>query len=191
MKTIDTCNIDFRTEYFPTKFKYQLKLTPLLDNYNQDFDQEIINQIVLWKVNRYAEIPGFILAKINKINKESDTLDINLTHEIIEELLKSENNGFGLPMISTILRFKNPSVYQIIDQRVYRFIYGKDLHLKRACTEKERLNQIKIYIDYLADLRLKCTNVGITFTDANRILYMADKDLNKDVPLKNYGTNIK
>ena len=191
MKTILTCNINFRSEDLLSRFKYQPKLTPLLDNYDKDFDQNIINEIVLWKVNRYAEIPEFILDKINKIDKGSNILDKSLTQEIIAELLKSENSGFGLPMISTILRFKNPCIYQIIDQRVYRFIYGENLKLKQTSTQTEINKQIELYIKYLTDLRTKCDELGITFTNADRILYLADKVLNKDVPLKNYGTNIK
>ena len=85
-------------------------------------------------------------------------------------------------MASTILRFKNPNIYQIIDQRVYRFIYGKELKYSET-----NLNlQIIIYIDYLEKLKEVCGKYQIKFEDADRILYKMDKDYNKDLKLKGY-----
>lgn len=37
-------------------YNYQSDLTSKLDRLNTDFNQEIINEIVLWKVNRYAPV---------------------------------------------------------------------------------------------------------------------------------------
>lgn len=45
-----------------------------------------------------------------------------MAEEILRKLLMTP--GIRLPMASTILRFKNPNVYQIIDQRAYRFLTG-------------------------------------------------------------------
>jgi len=39
------------------EFKYQEELTSKLDSYSNDFNQEIINEIVVWKVNRYSKLP--------------------------------------------------------------------------------------------------------------------------------------
>ena len=87
LRTIDTCNINLTGEYLQASFNYQPKLTQVLDQLNENFDQDIINKIVLWKVNRYAEIPDFILEKINRIEKGSDKLDVDLTKDILTELL--------------------------------------------------------------------------------------------------------
>ena len=55
MKTLQTIKItdgDLKN----LNYNYQEKLTGKLDNINSDFNQEIINEIVLWKVNRFAPI---------------------------------------------------------------------------------------------------------------------------------------
>lgn len=38
------------------KYKFQPELTKYLDQFDDDFDQDVINQIVLWKVNRYSKL---------------------------------------------------------------------------------------------------------------------------------------
>ena len=53
-------------------YSYQTELTAKLDNLDTNFDQKIINEIVLWKVNRYANIENETLELINRI-KKSDT----------------------------------------------------------------------------------------------------------------------
>ncbi len=156
------------------KYNYQPKLTAKLDELNKDFDQEIINQIVLWKVNRFAEIDNETLILINSINKDSENLNENLTTQILVNLLTT--NGIKLAMASTILRFKNPKIYQIIDQRVYRIIYGETLPKYFSSIEK----QISLYLKYLIDLKNVCTERGINFELSDRIIYELDKEFNKD-----------
>ena len=53
IKTIekDNLKIDTKLDY---EFDYQKSLTTKLDKLNSDFNQEIINEIVLWKVDRYS-----------------------------------------------------------------------------------------------------------------------------------------
>jgi len=82
-------------------------------------------------------------------------------------------------MASTILRFKNPDIYQIIDQRVYRFIYGRELKLNSNIDE-----QIQVYIDYLEKLKEVCEKHKIEFAKADRVLYTMDKEYNADIPIK-------
>jgi len=85
-------------------------------------------------------------------------------------------------MASTILRFRNPKVYQIIDQRVYRFIYGKELKYSES-----NINlQINIYLDYLNKLKEVCAKYSIKFEEADRILYKMDKLYNSNLKLKGY-----
>ena len=113
----------------------------------------------MWKVNRCADIDTVTLDLLNQIRKFDSQLNIELTWEILGRLLNKEQKGIRLPMASTILRFKNPSVYQIIDQRVYRFIYGQDL--KYTLTDSKQ--QITIYLEYLNTLRRVCNEHNINF----------------------------
>ena len=110
------------------------------------------------------------------------------TREILRLLLSEENKGIRLPMASTILRFKNPSIYQIIDQRVYRLFYGESLKLPTYNSEAAREKQVKMYLDYLGDLRKACTRFSIPFEVSDRDFYKADKRLNKGKRLANYGS---
>ena len=85
-------------------------------------------------------------------------------------------------MASTILRFKNPRIYQIIDQRVYRFLY--DTELKYSETDINK--QISIYFEYLKKLKQVCLDQNINFEMADRILYSMDKVYNPDIKLNGY-----
>ena len=180
MKTV--YDSGFKIEKVDHNFNYQNNLTQKLDNYSQPFNQETINEIVLWKVNRYSELSENTITLINQIGKN---WDLELTRDVIGALIREK--GIQLPMASTILRFKNPNNYQIIDQRVYRIIYGIDLKLNQYKSEINIKNQIDLYLNYLKDLRIISTKLNIPFDQADRILYNTDKRLNNTVKLKNYG----
>lgn len=160
------------------KYKFQPELTEYLDNFEDDFDQNIINQIVLWKVNRYSKLKPETLSLLNQIKKTDTNVDIDLTKRILSELL--DTHGVKLAMASTILRFRNPNLYQIIDQRVFRFIYpNKDL--SKITTKK--VEQIEIYLQYLEDLRKICQSKNVNFNLSDRIFYALDKEKNKEYKL--------
>lgn len=163
-----------------SSFKYQVELTKKLDNLNSDFNQEILNEIILWKVNRYAEFDKETINLLNKINPKSENIEMALTGDILLKLL--DKKGVRLAIASTILRFRNPKVYQIIDQRVYRFIYGEELKY----TESNKNLQINIYLDYINKLKEVCVKYSIKFEEADRILYKMDKIYNRDLKLKGY-----
>jgi hypothetical protein len=176
---------DFNIVNSDKEFTYQNELTSKLDRNTNLFNQDIINEIVLWKVNRYAKLEDETLLLINEIEIDSIELDIEKTKEILKKLLLIK--GIQLPMASTILRFRNKNIYQIIDQRVFRIIYqGKTLKISTYLSEKNINGQIDIYIKYLSDLRIICQELQIPFCDADRILYMADKRINVSHKLKNY-----
>ncbi|MCR8666238.1 hypothetical protein NO995_00950 [Aestuariibaculum sp. M13] len=167
------------------EFNYQEALTEKLDATTENFNQEILNEIVLWKVNRYAEFDEELINKINTIDINDTELNIEKTKEILKGLLKT--NGVQLAMASTILRYKNPNIYQIIDQRVYRIIYeNQTLDLNTYPSEKNLNFQIDLYLKYLSDLKNVCLDLKIPFDKSDRILFMADKRLNKTEKLKNY-----
>ncbi|WP_372757689.1 hypothetical protein [Mariniflexile sp.] len=174
---------DFKIEENDLLFDYQKPLTEKLDSSNKEFDQNILNEIVLWKVNRYADFDKEILRLINSIDTNQDVLSREITRKVLSKLLKIK--GVQIAMASTIMRFRNPNVYQIIDQRVYRVIYkDKTLNLNTTRTEKNIEYQIELYLQYLEDLRNTCEKLNIPFSESDRILYKADKRINKDIKLK-------
>lgn len=177
MKHRTVSEVDIHSDEYLEKFKYQKELTPKLDQLKDDFDQAIINEIVLWKVNRYALLDKDSMQLLNRISKEDLTLDRELTIRLLEKLLGTP--GIRLPMASTILRYKNPNLYQIIDQRVYRVINQEELKLPRRVED-----QISLYLNYLNRLRQVCDAKKILFAESDRILYVLDKELNKDIKLK-------
>jgi len=158
-------------ELMNLEYKFQADLTEKLDNVKSDFNQELINEIVLWKTNRYAELNNETLNLINKIDRKAEFIDSTLTREILMHLL--ETKGIRLPMASTILRFRNPKIYQIIDQRVYRMIYGTEMKIRTNL-----IDNIIQYLDYLIELKNVCALYQIPFSESDRILYEYDKIIN-------------
>ena len=176
---------DFKIISDDYEFNYQEALTKKLDSSTENFSQEKLNEIVLWKVNRYAEFGESLIELINSIDKNETKIDVDKTREILKGLLKT--SGVQLAMASTILRYRNPNIYQIIDQRVYRVIYENQiLELNTYPSEKNLNFQIELYIKYLYDLSNVCIDLKIPFDKSDRILFMADKRINKKEKLKNY-----
>ena len=180
IKTTNDIDFEIESEGFP--FKYQENLTTKLDAISGEFDQNVINEIVLWKVNRYAALSKDSLTLINSISTSSKVINEELTKDVLSSLIAEP--GIQLPMASTILRFRNPKIYQIIDQRVYRILYGE-----KYKQEKNVADQIEKYLVYLKKIREESARLRISFEKADRILYMLDKDkrLNGNLPLDNYG----
>ena len=176
---------DFKIISDDYEFNYQEALTKKLDSSNENFSQEKLNEIVLWKVNRYAEFGESLIELINSIDKNETKIDVDKTREILKGLLKT--SGVQLAMASTILRYRNPNIYQIIDQRVFRVIYkNQTLELNTYPSEKNLNFQIELYIKYLYDLSNVCIDLKIPFDKSDRILFMADKRINKKEKLKKY-----
>lgn len=158
-------------------FNYEPVLTSKLDSIgkNDKFSRSTFNEITLWKVSRYPDINNEIIDAVNEL-AQYDTLDeaINSLKSTLSLLLKAK--GVRLAMASTYLRFRNPQVFQIIDQRVYRQVqiwkgYSNiELNVPRKIED-----QIDLYIQYLRDLRLMCEATGVEFFIADRIFYMEDK----------------
>jgi thermostable 8-oxoguanine DNA glycosylase len=95
-------------------------------------------------------------------------MKIRLTRQLLVKLLGTK--GIRLPMASTILRFKNSHIYQIIDQRAYRLINKDKLKLPRNIDK-----QIELYLNYLTKMKKICKQKNIPFYKADRILYELDK----------------
>ena len=176
---------DFQIVETDCIFDYQTDLTAQLDKQATAFDQNVINEIVLWKVNRYASIDSDILQLVNNIERNSNQLDTDNTKKILQGLLNTK--GIKLPMASTILRFRNKNIYQIIDQRVYRIIYkDKKLKLTQYLNDTNMNMQIELYLQYLKALTEVCKKLNIPFDKSDRILFMADRRINKNHKLDNY-----
>lgn len=175
---------DFLIQPTDKNFNYQSTLTTRLDSLTDEMDQRIINEIVLWKVNRYALLGDESLDLLNQINPNSIELDNELTERLLRVLLRTK--GIQLAMASTILKFRNRKIYQIIDQRVYRILYGEELKLRIHQNQKNVETQITTYFAYLRKLREACGKLSIEFEFGDRILFEADKRINKSLRLKNY-----
>ncbi|MGK0391511.1 MAG: endonuclease III [Maribacter sp.] len=176
---------DFQIVDSDYEFKYQEELTKKLDADHSDFDQDRLNEIILWKVSKYARFSEEIISALNSMSTDSEGIDSEKTRSVLKMLL--ETKGVGLPMASTILRFRNKNAYQIIDQRVYRIINeGKILKLNNYRSKRNREQEIELYINYLNDLRKVCLKLDISFSESDRVLFMADKRINKEHQLGNY-----
>ena len=167
-------NISIDNEMLLKTYNYQSELTANLDNFQGLFDQAKINEVVLWKVNRYAKFSETTLQKLNNLPVEK--FDRELTVELLRLLLNTK--GVKLAMASTILRFKNPNLFQILDQRVYRIIYGEQFP---KTTKIDDL--IVYYFLYLDKLQEVCKEKKIPFELSDRILYELDKKINKGINL--------
>jgi hypothetical protein len=92
-------------------------------------------------------------------------------------------------MASSILRFRNPAVFQIIDQRLHRVVYDKGdrIAYNREFKEYQRIlngksdgkinQQCELYFRYLDDLIQLCNELNIQFLKSDRILFQYDLEL--------------
>ena len=158
---------------FLSEYKYQPKLTTKLDNLaGKSFDQELLNEIILWKVNRYATINEELLGKLDSLKKLRRG-EHRKGEKVLLELLKVK--GVDIAMASTILRFRNPDVYQIIDRHAYRAIYGAKYPLYATSPSDRKIGLYFDYIDKLIEISMK---KGLEYKTLDRLLYVFDKQLN-------------
>ena len=156
-----------------SEYSYQPELTSKLDGVaNQTFDQPLVNEIVLWKVNRYAPLSPSSLEALNELSKIEPE-----KHRESESILKNLllEPGVDLPMASTLLRFMNPQVFQIIDRHAYRALYGEDYPLYSASGLDKKM---KLYFDYLDRLIALSQSKKVEFKILDRVLYVFDKQHN-------------
>lgn len=129
------------------KYDYQKKLTDELDQLKPaQVDFETILKIVLWKVNRFPYINE---DQVKKLKEVSNFTEHKQAEVLLKELLMIE--GIALPMASTILRFINPNVFQIIDERAYRVLFPdqkKYPSKPQKITDGYLNNSIAIYFAY-------------------------------------------
>lgn len=159
-------------------YDYHPKLTEKLDGLGQcDFNREILYEIVLWKLSRFPYIDDGILAAVNNL-KDLSFDQLESSRPILESLLQA--SGVGLPMASTILRFRNPKVFQIIDERTYRIVCEGEPSYpsKQHKVTKGYLNtSVSVYFKYLRKVRALADYCGFDYTQMDRALYQLDIDL--------------
>jgi hypothetical protein len=172
-----------KNEYNPKSYTYQPYLTEKLKNTSaNNLDQEWVNEIVLWKLNRYVRMQDDILALLNDPRLLLNEMDVSFTRTLLHALL--DTPGVRLPMASTFLRFRNPRIYQILDQRAYRFATGKTYFSTYSDSDKGRDKQIDLYLEYLSKLKEICLEKKWDFEKIDEILYQLDKIHNADVSIK-------
>ena len=139
-------------------------------------NKNIINEIVLWKIERQILGDEEKLLNLCTRIKKIESVDEALTNSeqkikvIIKELL--EFKEIQLAMASTIMHFYNPNVFPIFDQRAYRVIFEKDY--KKIYSKTKLANT---YIDYLKTCKEYYDNKingKIYFSDLDKYLYQLD-----------------
>ncbi len=160
---------------FLESYCYQPDLTKKLDDLSDDrFEQPTINEIVLWKVNRYAPLPEKILNGLDRIG-HLKAREHRQAEDVLGALLNMEVKGVDLPIASTLLRFRNPNVFQIIDRHAYRAVYDKRYPLYPSTKDSKKGT---VYFDYLDKLWDLCEERGLEFRTIDRLLYEFDKQKN-------------
>jgi hypothetical protein len=158
---------------FLNEYEYQPKLTRKLDDLKgvSVITPDMLSEIVLWKLDRYVSLGSDQLCRISAL-ADLKPGEHRRAQSILEELL--DVHGVDIPMASTILRFRNPAVFQIIDRHAYRALYGQDYKQHTAKPSKK----IEVYFAYLDDLRRLCDAKGLRFEVPDRALYVFDKNMN-------------
>lgn len=150
-------------------------LTDELDSIGSDelFSESTVLKILLWKVHRYTRLETNLLDRLNRISHLSP-LNRTEVKPILEELLGID--GIDLPMASTLLRFRNPNAFQIIDRRAFRSVMESDQYDLYSGSSVER--KVRVYFCYLSTIDKLCEQTGINFANADRILYKFDIEYN-------------
>jgi thermostable 8-oxoguanine DNA glycosylase len=146
----------------------------IIKSSKDNIDKSTLYEIALWKIGRYLyldEQPDLINA-INNISSTSQKLNVDETRIVMAKLL--EVDGISLPMASTILRFRNPQIYQIIDKHMKQVITGKPF----VFSYYNKTQQIEDYLEYLDELRNFCFRHKIQFEEADQILFKIGQEYN-------------
>jgi thermostable 8-oxoguanine DNA glycosylase len=159
---------DFKNDYniYP-------ELTKRLDEFKGEFDAHTINEIVLWKLGRYVKLPESLLGQLDQL-RELKTKEHRKASALVGKL--QQEKGVQLRVASTLLRFANPDVFQIIDSHAYRAVYGTSYTQDTKSFVAAQLTDL--YFDYLDKLHELCEQKRFSFRDADRILFVFDKKEN-------------
>lgn len=144
-----------------------------------DFGQNrnIINQIVLWKLNRSVNVSDDTLAELNSLGylkSPLESLKDKKVKSLIGKLLSSK--GIKLAVASAILHFYYPEIFPIIDQRSYRELYDKEFPVYLDKNRREKY--ANMYLKYIKDCYeyQQCNCPEAPFSYIDKILYQIDKE---------------
>ena len=130
-------------------------------------DYDIIDMIVLWKINRCVKIHSETTEYINAVAKQIETpMELSQNKDVadcINELLQS--HGVRLPIASAILHFYQPKAFPIIDERSYRQVFNKELKPNAG---------VDIYLEYVKACMSLCNQYVIPFERIDKVLYQLD-----------------
>ena len=133
----------------------------------EDFD--IINAIVLWKINREIFVSFETIEFLNSIAGSVATPEEALRNMDVPYLVQQmiESKGIGLPVASAILKQYCPQAFPIIDQRAYFVLYGEKLPLNAG---------VNVYLDYIERCASLASDHAIPFENVDEVLYQIDKN---------------
>jgi len=170
------------------RFKYEdeseiMERIASTENANYRENRDIINEIILWKMNRIPHFDNQLIDMIytlGDINAPENAVKSEKTKQVVRKLLQTK--GMKLPMASTVLHFYFPQVFPIIDQRAYRELYGDEY--------PQNMNKLDVMVDmymkYIEDTweyqREKCPE--IPYEKIDKILYQLDKEKGNKVIFK-------
>lgn len=137
-------------------------------------NRDIINSIVLWKINRQVDIGTELFIAIKNLNIAPSIIKTKEKEikEIVFDLL--EIKGVKIAMASTILKMFYPDSFPIIDQRAYRELNGEDLPYYYGASANQRYTDL--YFQYILDCHIYNQSVcpNINFDDIDKVLYQLD-----------------
>lgn len=149
-----------------------------IDSTDYDRNRDLINEIVLWKLNRSVKIQDKTIMEIHglreKIHHPLEAVESKDVELVIIELLESK--GIKIAMASTILHFYYPDFFPIIDQRAYRELTGEELPEYHGKDKNQKY--MELYLDYIEKCYKFNTEIlpEAEFEYIDKILYQLDKD---------------
>lgn len=137
-------------------------------------NRDIINSIVLWKINREVNIGTELFITIKNLNIVPSEIKASEKgiKKIICDLLQVK--GVKIAIASTILKMFYPETFPIIDQRAYRELMCENLPDYYDVNAKQKYAEL--YFKYILDCHSynKNTCPDIKFDDIDKILYQLD-----------------
>lgn len=170
------------------KYNYPLgeeqkgKIELLDENSSLEAVKPLINEIVLWKLNRMVEVDDESIKCLLKIRGITD-IEIFLNSKDLRDELKyimkklMDSGGIRIAMASTILHFFNPKIYPIIDKRAY-FALNNKLMPQKINNINTGPDEYLLYIEKCYKwFQLKSKKEkDLKFEDIDKVLYQHDKD---------------
>lgn len=163
-------------------YRYQPSLTEKLDGMvDSEFSIETLLEIVLWKTDRYPTLTMRLLRQINDVKTIVNLKGKSLVQakRTLRSLLEAK--GMQLPMASTILRFRNPHIFQIIDKRAYAIVCGDEPIYPSKPPYKLSNGYLTrstdMYFAYLEKLHQIAKRLKMDFRTIDRVLYQLHKSL--------------